>query len=56
MQRSELILETWKQKLNTEMIRGSVGVDVSATALAIKAFHPTPFVCSLMPKANTYML
>jgi len=55
MQRNKLTLETWKQKLNTAMIRVSVGVGVSVTALAMKALHPTPDVHSLMPKVNTHM-
>ena len=56
MQRSVLILETWKQKLKTAMIRVSVSVGVSVTALAMKALHPTPYVHSLMPKVNTHTL
>jgi hypothetical protein len=59
MQRNKLTLETWKQKLNTAMIRVSVGVGVgvgvSVTALAMKALHPTPYVHSLMPKVSTHM-
>jgi hypothetical protein len=56
MHRSELGLETWKQQLKTTMIRDSVGVGVSVAALTMKAHHTTPFVHSLMPKANTHML
>jgi len=56
MQRSLLILETWKRILKTAMIRISVGVAVSVTALVMKALHPTPYVYSLMPKVNTCML
>jgi hypothetical protein len=55
MHRSELILETWKQKLKAAMIRVSVGVGVSVTALAMKALHQIPYVHSLMPKVNTCM-
>jgi hypothetical protein len=55
MQRNKLTLETWKQKLNTAMIRVSVSVGVSVTALAMKALHPTPYVHGLMPKVNTHM-
>jgi len=53
MNRNGLILETWKQKLKTAIIRVSVSVGVDVTALAVKALHPTPFVLFLMPKVNT---
>jgi len=58
MQRSVLILETWKQKLKTAMVRVSVGVgvSVSVTALAMKALHRTAYVHSLMPRVKTHML